>query len=241
MPARRSRINPIPVPLTERCGLAVPSEEPEEHLGRGSIILLRCPHLRGRDLLTVDVKKRLQGEWRGLGLHLVLTFRQGAAGGDFVRLPLGPWPSRGALATCSACARARATRSGSGQSWDRERSLPGSGPIRRRCSFAGVVSCVPSSASSLDDGLHDLRSGSLAHRGSRRQRWRSCSRLAREVPAGDSWRAGPSGVRGLPLTHEASEMVRGVTALPRRVRQREGRSTTSAPSPSTATCASILT
>lgn len=42
------------------------------------------------------------------------------------------------------------------------------------------------------------------------------------MPTGNSWCAEPSGVGGLPLAHEAAEMVSGVAALPSGIGQREG-------------------
>ena len=73
-------------------GFAVPSEAPEEHPHRGSVVPLGWLRLGGRHLFTVDVKKRLQGEWLGLGFRLALDLRPEVASGELVRLPLRPSP-----------------------------------------------------------------------------------------------------------------------------------------------------
>ena len=129
---------PVPVPLGERFRLSVAAEEPEEHLPRGPVVQPGRLTLGGRHLITVDVKKRLQGERLGLGVRLAVQLRPSESRGELIRLPLRPHPVAGAQATGSACARSRATRPGTGRSWDREilktvvsRLLP-SGPVGAR-------------------------------------------------------------------------------------------------------------
>ena len=160
---------PIPVPLGERRGLAVPAEELEEHLHRGSVVSPRPLCLGGSDLFTVDVKQRPQGERLGLGWRLAVELRAGEACGELVCLPLRPPPVAVPQRPAQPAAVLAPLDLDPGRSRDRERPGPGSGPIHRRCSSGGFVSCVPSVDSSLDDGLHDLRDGKFAGGGDLRQ------------------------------------------------------------------------
>ena len=66
----------IPVPLGQRGGISILAEELEEHLYRGPVVPPGPLTLGGGYLFTVDVKKRLQGEWLGLGLCRVLGLRR---------------------------------------------------------------------------------------------------------------------------------------------------------------------
>ena len=95
-------------------------------------------------------------------------------------------------ATGSACARFPATRSEAGRFSDREKPEPGSGPILRRCSCAGLVSCVPSFDSSRFDGLHDPPARELAGTRLIRQS-RDGLVLHRASPSGASYPPLPAG------------------------------------------------
>ena len=74
----------IPVPLGQRGGISILAEELEEHLYRGPVVPPGPLTLGGGYLFTVDVKKRLQGEWLGLGLCRVLGLRRLARNGATV-------------------------------------------------------------------------------------------------------------------------------------------------------------
>ena len=74
----------IPVPLGQRGGISILAEELEEHLYRGPVVPPGPLTLDGGYLFTVDVKKRLQGEWLGLGLCRVLGLRRLARNGATV-------------------------------------------------------------------------------------------------------------------------------------------------------------
>ena len=82
----------VPVTLRKRLGLAVPPEEPKEPCHHGPVVVPRSPALGWGNLLTADVKKRLQGERLGLGFRRARGRGLRESGGDLVRLPPGPIP-----------------------------------------------------------------------------------------------------------------------------------------------------
>ena len=91
--ARSPRLyEPVPIPPRQRLGSSVPSEEVEEHRRRRPIVRAGRIRLGGRHLLTGDVKKRSQRERLGRGLGFAFGLMDREAGGNFVRLPLGPRP-----------------------------------------------------------------------------------------------------------------------------------------------------
>ena len=157
-PSRAPRADEsVPVALGERCRVSVPSEELEEHPRRGPVAPPCLLGLGGRHLFTVDVKKRAQRERLGLGVLLAVQLRPGESRSELVRLRLRLPPVAVLQRPCEPApvvAPLDLVQAGLGIGKD---PLPGSGPIRRRHSCAGLVSCVPSFDSFFDDGLHDLR------------------------------------------------------------------------------------
>ena len=148
-PARPPRPDePIPIPLRQSRRVSALSEEPEKHPHRGLVVPLGRLALGGRHLLTVDVKKRSQRERLGRGLLLAVRLRLCEPGGELVRLPLGPRPvavPQRPIQPSSVLSPLDLEQAGFGIG---ETPGPGSGPIRRRCNCADLVSCVPSFDSS---------------------------------------------------------------------------------------------
>ena len=81
----------VPIPLGQGGRVAVPSEEPEEHVHGGPVVPPRMRTLGGRHLLTVGVKQLLQRERLGLGFGLAVG-RVDEACGELIRLPLRARP-----------------------------------------------------------------------------------------------------------------------------------------------------
>ena len=157
LPALRARMNRSQSRCDKVAGSRLLPRNPRNIFAAVAVVLPRTQALGGRHLFTVDVKKRSQGERLGLGVLLAVQLRSGEPGGELVRLP----PRLPPVAVLQrpgepapVVAPLDLVQAGLGIGKD---PSPGSGPIRRRCSCAGLVSCVPSFDSFFDDGLHDLR------------------------------------------------------------------------------------
>ena len=151
----------VPVPLGQGGRVAVPPEEPEEHVCGGPVVRPRTPPLGGRHLLAVDVKELPQSERLRLGLGLAVQVRANESGREFVRLPLRPHPvpvSERPGKPAPVLAPLNLEVAGLRVREDPDPvPAPFAGAVRAPTSFRACHHSIP-----LGDGPHDLRERKLA-------------------------------------------------------------------------------